>query len=84
MKVYYSSLLILGGFSHSSLREHLKMGGKEVPGEKEFGKARELLSKTLLSLSESSLMEREEEWYDLSLLSSLAGQIMRERISFFP
>lgn len=61
MKVYYSSLLILGGFSHSSLREHLKMGGKEVPGEKEFGKARELLSRTLLSLSEGSLMEREEE-----------------------
>ena len=72
MKVYYSSLLILGGFSHSSLREHLKMGGKEVPGEKEFGKARELLSRTLLSLSESSLMEGEEEWYDTSLMSTLA------------
>ena len=84
MKVYYSSLLILGGFSHSSLREHLKMGEQGVPGEKEFGKARELLSLTLLSLSEGSLMEGEEEWYDISLMSTLAGKIRKENISFFP
>ena len=83
MKVSYRDFLTITEFTNRELREKLHMEN-DGAGEEDYRMAQELLTLAALSLSDGSLMDREEDWFSLSLLSALGKSIDKEREEEFP